>query len=150
NQPILEAFDRLQIQGHVSVTPRDQRNAIANEHGDQADDELVDHLLVKKGGDELPAAHQPDVLARLLSKPAYERADGTVHELHTGRGVRWWRMSGEDDGPTLLGVERCPQSQARLVGLAPEQLRVDRLREGVHAIETLGRGSGRMPFEIAI
>src|SRR5260370_36789242 len=79
---ILEAFDGLQIQGHVAVTSRYQWNAIPNEHWGHTDDELVDRLLVKKGGDELAAAHQPDILAGLLSKTAHEWADCTVHELH--------------------------------------------------------------------
>jgi hypothetical protein len=82
NHTILEAFDGLQIQGHVTVTPRYQWNAIPNEDWDHTDDELVDRLLVKKRGDELAAAHQPDILARLLSKTAHEWADCTVHELH--------------------------------------------------------------------
>ncbi len=82
NQTILEAFNGVQIQGHVTVTPRYQWNAIPNEHWGHTDDELVDRPLVKKGGDELAAAHQPDILARLLSKTAHEWADCTVHELH--------------------------------------------------------------------
>jgi hypothetical protein len=82
NHTILEAFDGLQIQGHAAVTSRYQWNAIPNEHWGHTDDELVDRLLVKKGGDELTAAHQPDILARLLSKTAHEWSDCTAHELH--------------------------------------------------------------------
>src|SRR5258708_728293 len=128
NQTILEAFNRVQLQGHVTVTPRDQWNAIPNEHRGHADDELVDRAIVKKGGDELASAHQPDVLARLLSKTAYERADRTAHELHTRRGVGRWRLTGEDDVPTFR-VELRPQGQGRLVGLPAKQLRVDRPHE---------------------
>ena len=36
---------------------------------------------VMKGGDDLAAAHQPDILASLLSKMAHEWAD-CVHKLH--------------------------------------------------------------------
>src|SRR5438046_205423 len=82
NHAILEAFDRLHVQRHMAVTPRHQWNAVPNEHRDHADDELVDRLLVKKGGDEVAAAHQPDILARLVSKTAHEWADCTIHELH--------------------------------------------------------------------
>ena len=82
NHTILKAFDGLQIQGHVAVTSRYQWNAIPNKHWRHSDDELVDRLRVKKGGDELAAAHQPDILARLLSKTAHECSDCTVHELH--------------------------------------------------------------------
>ena len=82
NHTILEAFDGLQIQGHVAVTPRYERNAISDEYRNDANDELVDRLRIKKRGDDLAAAHQPDILARLLSKTAHEWADCTVHELH--------------------------------------------------------------------
>ena len=82
NQTILEAFNGVQIQRHVTVTPRYEWNAIPNKHGGHTDDKLVDRVLVQKGGDEFAAAHQPDILARLLSKTAYERADCAVHELH--------------------------------------------------------------------
>src|SRR5262245_58037099 len=83
NQPIFESLNGAQLQGHVAVAPRDQWNAIPDEHGDHTDDELVDRLLVEKGGDESASAHQPDVLAGLLSQTAYEGADRTTHELHT-------------------------------------------------------------------
>src|SRR6267142_3165738 len=58
-------------------------------------------------------------------------------------------MSGEDDRPTLR-FELRPHAQAFLVGLTAAQLRVDRLHEGVHAIETFRSGSGRQPFEITV
>jgi len=82
NHTILEPFDGLQIQGHVPVTSRYQWSAIPNKHRDHTDDELVDRVLVKKGGDELAAAHQPDILSRLLSQAAHEWADCAAHELH--------------------------------------------------------------------
>ena len=53
NHTILEAFDGLQIQGHVAVTSRYQWNAIPNEHWGHTNDKLVDRLLVEKGGDEV-------------------------------------------------------------------------------------------------
>ena len=66
----------------MTVTPRNQWNAIPNKHRGHTDDKLIDRPLVKKGGDELTSAHQPDIFARLLSKTAHEWADCTVHELH--------------------------------------------------------------------
>ena len=42
NHTIFEAFDGLQIQGHVAVTSRYQWNAIPSEHWGHTDDELVD------------------------------------------------------------------------------------------------------------
>src|SRR5262245_64962660 len=149
NQTILEAFHGVQLQGHVTVTPRDQGNTIPDKHRGHADDELVDRVLVQKGGDELAAAHQPDVLSGRLPETADERADGTARELHARRGAGRWRLTGEDDVPTLR-VELRPDAQALLVGLPAQQLRVDRLREGVHAIETFGSRAGRQPFDIVV
>ena len=56
NHTVIEALDGVQIHEHVAVTPRYERNAILNEHRDHTDDDLVDRVFVKKGGDELTAA----------------------------------------------------------------------------------------------
>src|SRR5205807_7305141 len=58
-------------------------------------------------------------------------------------------MTGEIDAPTLC-IELRPHPQAHLVGLPAKQLRVNRLHEGIHAIETLWCRAGRQPFEIAV
>src|SRR6266540_7016915 len=58
-------------------------------------------------------------------------------------------MTREDEGPTLR-VELRPHAQAHLVRLPAKQHHVDRLHEGVHAIETFGSGAGRQPFEITV
>src|SRR5688572_15832285 len=115
----------------MAVTPRDERNAVPDEHRDNADDEFVDRVFVEKGGDEVAATHQPDILAALLAKPAHELADRTADELHPFRGVGGCRRPGEDDGAPLLGVERRSQPQALLVSLSSEHGRVDGLYEGV-------------------
>src|SRR5690242_8104149 len=149
HQTVVEAFNGVQLQRHVTVTPRYQRNAIPNKHRGHTDDELVDHVLVKTGGDELAAAHQPDILARLLSKTAHEWAECPAHELHAGRGVGWWRVTGEDDVP-ILRVELCPHAEGRVVGFPAQQHRVDRPHERVHAVEAGGSRAGRQPFEITV
>jgi hypothetical protein len=100
NHAILEAIKGVQIQVHGKMPPRYQWDAVSNENGDHTDDELVDRLRVKKRGDDLATAHHPDILARLLSKTAHERADCIVHELHARRGVSWGRMTGENDVPS--------------------------------------------------
>src|SRR5437660_7974980 len=82
NHTILKAINGVQIQGHVAMTPRYQWDAVPNENGGHTDDELVDRLRVKKRGDDLATAHQPDILARLLSKTAHEWPDCILHELH--------------------------------------------------------------------
>src|SRR3989441_8258402 len=48
NHTILEAINGVQIQRHVTMTPRYQWDAVPNENGGQTDDELVDRLRVKK------------------------------------------------------------------------------------------------------
>ena len=97
NQTIREALNRVQTQWHVAVTPRYQWNAIPNEHWGHTDDELVDCMLVKKGGDDLAAAHQPDILARLLSETAHKWADGIVHELNSRWDFRRSRVARKDN-----------------------------------------------------
>src|SRR6185295_5316791 len=119
NHAIFKSFDGLQLQGHVTITTSYQGDTLPNKHRGHTDDELVDRLRVQKGGDDLAAAHQPDILAGLLSKPAHEWADCIVYKLHAGRGVRWWVMTREDDG-TIFGIELCSQAQTRFVGLPAE------------------------------
>src|SRR6266576_6097496 len=58
-------------------------------------------------------------------------------------------MTGENDVPTLR-VELRAHSQAHFVGLPAKHLRVNRLHEGVHAIEAFWCRAGRQPFEIAV
>src|SRR4051812_34327057 len=98
NESVREGFSGLQLQGYVTVPTSYQWNAIPNEHGHYADDELVDRLLVKKRSDQLAPAHQPDILARFLAKTAHEWADCIVHELHVRGNLGWRRATGEDDG----------------------------------------------------
>jgi len=62
HQAVREALSGVQIQGHVTVTPSYQWNAVSNKHRDNADDELIDRLLVKKRGDEIAPTHQPEIL----------------------------------------------------------------------------------------
>ena len=46
-----------------------ERNACSDEGGHDGDDELVNRVLVQKGGDDLPSPHQPDILASLGAQP---------------------------------------------------------------------------------
>ncbi len=48
NQTIVEAFTGVQLQGHVTVTPRYKWNAVPDKYRRHTDDELVDYPLVKK------------------------------------------------------------------------------------------------------
>src|SRR4051812_21771773 len=81
NQTVFEALYGAQLEEHLTMAPRDQGNAVSNEHRSHADHELVDDVLVKKGRDQVAAAHQPDVLAGLLALTTNERADRLAHEF---------------------------------------------------------------------
>jgi hypothetical protein len=50
NQTIFKSFDGSRLQGHVTMTPRYQWDALPNENAGHADDELVDRLRVEKQG----------------------------------------------------------------------------------------------------
>ena len=82
DEAIFKLLGRPQRQRDVKVTSRYERNAISDKYRNDADDELVDGLRVKKRSDDLAGAHQPDILTRLLSKTAHEWADCIIHELH--------------------------------------------------------------------
>src|SRR5690242_7167232 len=81
NRSVCEPFDRSQVQRYLSVSPRDQWNAIPNEYRHHRDDEFVDRLRIEERRDELSAAHQPDVLARLRSELADDRVDRPTREF---------------------------------------------------------------------
>src|SRR3954465_425699 len=98
NQTVVEALDGLQIERHMLVATRDQRNAVADEHRHDADHELVDRPLVEKGGDEIAAAHQPDVLAWLRAKLAHIGADWIADELDAARHIGGRSTSRENVG----------------------------------------------------
>src|SRR4051812_41672857 len=48
HKAIFESLDGLQLQGHITMAPRDQWDALPNEDGYHTDDEVVDRLRVKK------------------------------------------------------------------------------------------------------
>jgi hypothetical protein len=146
---ILEALAGEQLQGRMAVTALDQWDALSNEDWDHTDNKLVDRLLVKKGGDDLPAAHQPDILAGLLSETVHEWTYGFVHEVYSRWGFRW-RWVTRKDNVRILCVELRPHPETHVVGLSAEHLRIDGLHECVHAIETLRCRAGRQPFKIAV
>src|SRR5205085_8505801 len=67
---------------------------------------------------------------------------------HAARRGSRSRVPGKDDVPVL--VEFRAERQADLIRLPAKQHRIDRLHEGVHAVEPFRSGTGRQPVEIAI
>src|SRR5262249_27090070 len=106
-QAVLETFRGEQLQRHMAGPPRDQGNAVSDEHRDHADDELVDRARVEERRDQLAAPHQPDVLARPLAEAADELADVSAHELDSRWDVRR-RFSAREDEGRALRVELPP------------------------------------------
>lgn len=78
----------------MPVPSCDQRNAVPNENGNDADDELIDSV---QRGDQSAAAHDPNVLAICFLEPPHERADRLADELDRRRNSGWRGASGEDD-----------------------------------------------------
>src|SRR5215467_14438147 len=62
HDPVGKLFDGTQIKRHLAMAPRDERDALANEHGHDADDEFVDGAFIQEGRDDVAPAHHPDVL----------------------------------------------------------------------------------------
>ena len=147
-QAIIEAFDGEQLQRHVALAPGYQWDALSNKNWGHTNDELVDRLFVKKGSDDVATAHQPDILAGLRAKAAYEWVDGLAYKLHTRGGVSRRGLAGEDD--VAIRVELRPHAQARFVGLSAKHYRINCSHKGVHAIEAFGSGARRQPFEVAV
>jgi hypothetical protein len=63
---IREWRDGTKVKPLVSMPGRDQRDALADEYGHDADDELIDRVFVQERRDEIASAHHPDVLALLV------------------------------------------------------------------------------------
>src|SRR6266571_3889159 len=84
-----------QRQWDVTVTSRDERNAVSDEDRNDADDELVDRLRIEKRGDDFTAAHQPDILALAFSQAMHEHRDCLVGEFDGWRSIARTRMARE-------------------------------------------------------
>src|SRR5712691_4148575 len=124
DETIFKPFGRLQRQRDVKVTSRYERNAISDKYRNDANDELVDRLRIKKRGDDFTAAHQPDIFALAFSKSIHVHTDCLVCEFDGWRSIFWTLMTREDDR-SILGIELCSHAQTRFVGLPAKQFRID-------------------------
>jgi hypothetical protein len=75
------------------MTRRDERNSLADEDRDDVDVEFVDLAGVQERGDQLSAAHHPDLLARGCAQ-APGRFTGSVTNSMPGGAVS--RLARED------------------------------------------------------
>ncbi len=106
------------------MTSRYERDAVSDKYRNDANDELVDRLRIKKRGDDFTAAHQPDIFAVAFSKSINEHIYCLVSEFDGRWSIFWTRMTREDDGSTI-GIELCSHAHTRVVGLPAEHFRID-------------------------
>jgi hypothetical protein len=68
---------------------RNQWDALADHRGDNMDNELIHLPGIKKGGDKLSPAYEPDVLTSVRAQPLGEADHIFVDDDHLGaRGLR--------------------------------------------------------------
>src|SRR5262245_30581661 len=80
-----------QPERHLTMPPRNERNAFTDERRDHGDDELVDRSLVQERRDDLASAHQPHVLAWLCTEAFGKGSDRLADKVNTGgNGRRRW------------------------------------------------------------
>ena len=68
NNAVRKRCHALQPQRRVTMRACDEWDPLADEHGDDIDAEFVDLTCFEKRGDDLAAAHHPDMLALFLPK----------------------------------------------------------------------------------
>src|SRR5215467_10515344 len=85
HDPIRKFFDRTEMKRHLAMAPRDERYALTNEDGHDADDEFVDGAFVQEGRNDVATAHHPDVLPLAPPQALREGADVACDEFDTGR-----------------------------------------------------------------
>src|SRR5262249_39307078 len=91
-------------------------------------------------------AHQPNVLALLLFQALREGTDGAIDEFNTSRRGCWRRLSGK----YVVAIKLRAHSQAQIVCLPAQQLRVDGLHETSHSVEPFGSGTAREPLDVTV
>src|SRR5262245_28772758 len=146
DNPVGIAFYRTQVKRHMAMARRYQRYALSNEYRDNANDEFVDRAFVQEGSDEVPTAHHPNVLALLLFQAHCEGTDGPIDEFNTSRHGCWRRLSRK----YVVAIELRAHTQAQIVCLPAQQLRVDGLHESSHSVEPLGSGAARKPVDVVV
>lgn len=127
----------------------DQRYAFADEDRDHGDDHLIDGSRIQKSGDDLAAAHHPDVFAPFVTKASGEGADRFRDEFDAG-GESGGRRASRKDVVPVVGSERGAQLDAAVERLPSQNLGIDGARESGQPVESLERRSIRQPVEVAI
>jgi len=149
-----EGFGGEEFEADGAVARLNQRDAFADEDGDDVDAELVDFACVQEGGDDLAAAHHPDIFARLGAKTLSEWFDGLVDEFEGGQW-RFARVAGKDivlDFRAEAGGLHAllhAHLEALGVGLVAPEDGVNGFEEGGIAVIAFGAGTVE-PGDVAI
>src|SRR5438309_472115 len=116
----------------------DERNAFADQGGDDVNDELIDRAFVEERSDDAGAAHHPDIFSRQRTQTLGEFRNRFLNKL--GSGDRLPRRLAREDVVLNLRVE--PSELAAHLsgqggGFSSPQDGVDRAIELAHAIVAL-------------
>src|SRR5262249_25403445 len=84
-----------QAQRHFTMPRRDEGNTFPDKRRHDANDELINRVLVKKGTDDFASAHQPDIFAGLLAQAFGKCTDRLLDELDASGYERRWRPASE-------------------------------------------------------
>src|SRR5215467_13862676 len=124
-------------------------SAFPDERRYDADDELVNRILVKKGSDDLASAHHPNVLASLRAQAFGKGTDRLGDEVDAcGNGSR--RRPPREHIVHGIRSEARAHLQTPVEGLAAEDLGIGGALEFRETVEALWSWPFRQPIEIAI
>src|SRR5262249_29505567 len=121
---IWEFLRRSQLQRHLTMLRRNEGNAFAEERRHNAEDEFIDRILIEEGPDDLTTAHEPDILARLLTNVLDKALDWFFDKFEAGRGG--CRLAVRENVMRLVLLEARAEFHAYVIGLAPKNLGIDR------------------------
>jgi len=154
DEAVGEGFGGEELEADGAMAGLNQRDAFADQDGDDVDAELVDFACVQEGGDDFAAAHHPDIFAGLGAQALGEWFDGLVDEFE---GRQWClaRVAGKDVVLDLRaeagGFHSLLHSHFEALGvglIAPED-GVDGFEKGEIAVIAFGAGTVE-PGDVAI
>src|SRR5262249_2723034 len=146
DNPVRKAFYRTQVKRRMAMARRYQWYALSNEYRDDANDEFIDRAFVQERSDEVPTAHHPNVLALFVFQALLEGTDGAIDEFNPSRHRLWRRLSRK----YVVVIELRAHTQAQIVCLPAQQLRVDGLHEFSHPVEPFGSGTAGEPLDVVV
>src|SRR6185437_3885461 len=141
---------RKQFERDGPALRHDERYAFANQDRDHVKTELIDLSFVEKSGDDLAAAHDPDILTWHCPQALRKWLDRLPREFEALQEPPLW-LAGEhialDIRAESAGLH--PHLDSLGVGLSPPEDRIDALHKSGHTVVSLGLWAVE-PGDIAI